>query len=385
MRSVVHCLLLLAWINPAAGSPIVGVASGTAAFVGMSEFGPSDTPTLVTSYGEFLALFGGSSGGLANPYLAPSVAGFFVNGGQRLFVVRVVAGDDASLIGVDAGPGSRTGLQSLIDEDEVSIVAIPGSSSQTVQTAMVVHCENAGDRMALLDPASDADVATVISQRAGLVSDDGFAAIYFPWVEAAPAGELMWLPPSGLVAGIVAGTDPPDSPVGPIATATGVSVAVSDEDQDLLNPLGINAIRFFSGQGIRVWGARTLAANPEWVYISIRRTEFFLEESIQEGTEWALSEPNDGVLWAALESDIVDFLFDRWVEGWFQGAQSEDAYFGRCDASTMTQADLDTGRTVMLVGFAPVLPAEFVTFEVVQDRGLFADGFESGGLGAWAN
>jgi len=351
----------------------------------MSEFGPSDTPTLVTSYGEFLTIFGGSSDELANPYLAPSAAGFFINGGQRLFVVRVGSSDDASLIGVDGGPGSRTGLQSLVDVDEVSIVAIPGSSSQTVQAAMVVHCENAGDRMALLDPASDADVASVINQRAGLVSDDGFAALYFPWVEAAPAGELMWLPPSGLVAGIVAGTEPPDSTVGPITTATGVSVSVSDQDQDLLNPLGINAIRFFPGQGIHVWGARTLAANPEWIYISIRRTEFFLEESIQEGTEWALSEPNDAVLWAALESDIVDFLFDRWIDGWFQGAQPEHAFFARCDASTMTQADLNAGRTVMLVGFAPVLPAEFVIFNVVQDRGLFADGFESGDLGAWTN
>lgn len=378
-------LLMVLWVGVVVAAPIPGVTIGTASFVGMSEIGPLDTPTLVTSYGDFLTVFGGSTDGLANPYLAPSVAGFFVNGGQRLYVVRVSTGDDASLIGVDGGPGLRTGLQSLLDIDEISIVAIPGSSSQTVQTAMIVHCENTGDRMALLDPALTADVAAVLDQRAGLGSADGFAALYFPWVQAAPAGELLWLPPSGLVAGIHASHDPPDSPVGPIATAIAVSVTVTDSDQDLLNPQGINVIRFFSGQGILAWGARTIATNSEWIYIALRRIKLFLEESIAEGTAWARSEPNDPTLWAVLQSDINYFLHGRYLEGWFQGTQAEDAYFARCDATTMTQHDLDQGLTIMLIAYSPLRPAEFVVFQVVQSRFLFADGFESGNLNAWSD
>lgn len=364
--------LLLALVRTAGAQlppPIPLVDTSTAGFVGLTEFGPLDTPVRVTSYGQFLATFGGSTLGLANPYLAPSVAAFFVNGGAALHVVRVASGDDATLIGVDGGPGARSGLQALIAVDEVSVIALPGVSSQVVQMAMIAHAEAMGDRMAILDPAPSADVSAVLAQRAGLASVQGFAALYFPWVQAAPAGVSLLLPPSGFVAGLFARTSPAESPVDAIATATGVSVTVSTAQQELLNPQGINAIRFFAGQGVRVWGARTLANDPEWIYVAVRRTQLVLEESIEKGTAWALLEPNSTELWSSLRAVVEDFLQQRFIEGWFTGISPQDAYFVRCDASTMTQLDLDEGRTVLLVGFAPLSPAEFLFFSVVHDRG----------------
>ncbi len=353
----------------ASAAPIAGEEIGTAGFVGVAAQGPFDTPTLVTSYGEFVSAFGSSTLGLSNPWLAPSVAGFFTNGGHDLYVVRVSADDDASLIGDDLGPGSRTGLQALLEVDAISVVAIPGSSSQVVQAAMIAHCENAGDRMALLDPSVSANVEVVLAQRAGLGSDKGYAALYFPWVEAAPAGELLMLPPSGFVAGHYASNDPPDSPVGILATATDVSHSITNAEQDLLTPAGVNAIRFFSGQGVRIWGARTIASDPEWIYVSVRRTALYLEESITRSTQWLVFEPNEAALWATLRSDVENFLHDLWVDNWFQGATPGDAYFVRCGlGTTMTQTDIDEGRTIILFAFAPIRPAEFVVIEVAHQR-----------------
>ncbi len=353
-------------------TPIPLLDIGGAAFVGQSPQGPLDEPVEVTSVAQFNTTFGSSTAGLANPYLAPSVAAFFANGGQHLWVVRSAGADDASLIGVDGGPGARTGLQALIDVEGAGAVAIPGATSQAVQAAMIAHCEAMGDRVALLDPVSPIDPDGVITQRSGLASADGWAALYFPWLVAAPAGATQTLPPSGFVAGIFARTAPPDSPAGPtygvVTTATDVSYAVTSTLQNTLNPLGIDAIRWFSGQGVLVFGARTLASNSEWQYVPVRRVGLALEKSIHDGTEWAVFEPNDETLWAQLRSDIGDFMFARYQEGWFQGISPDEAYFVRCDRTTMTTTDIEEGRTVILVGFAPLAPAEFIVLRIVQQR-----------------
>ena len=351
--------------------PIPLLGTGTAGFVGQSQYGPLDQPTLVTSYEEFVDLFGASTAGLANPYLAPSTAGFFANGGERLFVVRVAGADPLDLIGIDGGaPGSRTGLQSLLDVDEIAVVAIPGATSLAVQSALIAHAQTTHDRLAVLDPATADDLQAIQDQRAALADAEGHATLYFPWVQAAPAGESLLLPPSGLVAGIFARTETPDSPVGSIVSATGVSYPVSDAEQDIINPLGINAIRLFAGDDVRVWGARTLTDNPEWRYIAVRRTALCIEESIQEGTSWAVFEPNGEPLWAQLRADANAFLYARWADGWFQGATPDYAYFVRCDLSTMTPADLAAGRTVIIVGLALERPAEFVTLRIVHERAV---------------
>lgn len=368
-----HILILLAVLG--AGSvqadPILPVETDVAGFVGMAAQGPLDTPITVDSYSGFTAVFGASTAGLANPYLGPSVAGFFANGGQSLVVVRAAGADDASLIGTDGGPGARTGLQALLDVDEVSIVAIPGGTSPAVQVNLIAHCQTMRDRMAILDPAAPADVAAVQAQRAGLGSDDGYAALYFPWIEAAPTGTSLLLPPSGFVAGWYSASEPPDSPVGLIATATGVAHDVTTVEQEILNPQGINAIRNLSG--IRIWGARTLASDPEWQYVAARRMGHAIEESVVEGTQWALQEPNDFTLWNALVADVSDFLFERWLAGWFPGTTPDDGFFVQCGlGQTMTQTDIDLGRTVLTYGFAPLAPAEFIVNTVVQDRSVLS-------------
>jgi len=363
-------VLLSARAAPATPIPLIDL--GAAGFVGQAESGPLDQPVLVESYAQFVATFGASTAGLSNPYLAPSAAAFFANGGQRLHVVRIAGADDASLIGADGGPGARTGLQALRDVDEVAVVAIPGATSPAVQSAMLAHCEAMRHRVAVLDPASATDADAVMAQRAGLSTTDGFGALYFPWVIAAPAGALQQLPPSGFVAGIFARTSPPVSPAGTtngvVSTATGVSVAVSSTLQGTLNPLGINAIRFFAGSGVLVFGARTLAGDLEWQYVPVRRSGIAIEKSLERGTRWALSEPNDETLWAQLRADVGDFLHSLFLAGWLQGASADEAYFVRCDASTMTAQDIADGRTVILVGFAPVSPGEFVLLRIVQDR-----------------
>lgn len=375
-RYNVSCLLVglvLAFaVSSASAVPIPLIDIAPAGFVGQTEQGPLDTPVHLSSYAEFTTVFGASTAGLANPYLAPSVAAFFANGGQDLWVVRTAGADDASLIGVDGGFGLRTGLQALIEVDEVGAVAIPGALSPPVQLALIAHCEAMGDRMAILDPVSMTDPNAVIAQRGGLTSADGYASLYFPWIVGTPTGVSLTLPPSGFVAGVYARNSPEDSPAGPtnglVMAATDASYAVSTTLQNTLNPLGIDAIRYFSGQGVLLFGARTLASNVEWQYVAVRRMGLAIEESITEGTAWAVTEPNDLTLWNQLESDVEDFLHSLYLAGWFQGASAAEAYFAQCGFTTMTLQDIEEGRTIIEIGYAPLTPSEFIVHEFVIDR-----------------
>ncbi|MBD3220853.1 T9SS type A sorting domain-containing protein [bacterium] len=337
-----------------------GVSTDVAGFVGMAAQGPVGQPVPVTSYEEFVSIFG-LTGSLEHPYLGPAVAAFFLGGGQSLRVVRAPGADPLELTGSE-------GLGALGTVDAVAIVAIPGVTDLAVQTAVIAHCEAHGDRIGILDPAARDDVVAVQAQRAALVATGGHAALYYPWIVAAPDGQERELPPSGFVAGLYAASRADASPIGVVATATGVTDPLTTDEADQLNGLGINPIRDFGPQGIRVWGARTLSSDPEWRYVTVRRTAMFLEESIHDGTEWAVLEPNDPALWQQLEVAVADFLYGLWLAGWFVGAQPDEAFFVRCDASTHTADDLDAGRTVILVGFAMLAPAEFNILRVEHER-----------------
>ncbi len=249
----------------------------------------------------------------------------------------------------------------------VSIIAIPGVATPAVQAAMIAHCESEGDRMAILDPASPNDLNAIQVQRAGLVTAGGYAALYFPWIQAAPTGVSLSLPPSGFVAGSYSASDPNESPVGLIATATGVAYTVTTQEQDLLVVQNINPIRDLSG--IRIWGARTLSGNVEWRYVATRRLTLYIDESIAKSTSWCVFEPNVAALWAVLEQDMEDFLHDQWLAGWLQGATPSEAYFARCGLGlTMTAEDIAAGRTIVQAGFAAVRPAEFVIVQATHER-----------------
>lgn len=360
--------------------PIEGVGTSTAGFVGMAEQGDLDKPTLVTSWAQFVATFGRYTDD--QPYLAPAVFGFFANGGGRCYVVRVAdSATDGDYVGTDGGPGSRTGLQAFNEVDEVTIVCVPGITSQTVQTAMITHCESQKDRFCILDTAEDADLDAVQDQRDNVVSERGYAALYYPWIKVAvetldaTSGKIKleekFIPPSGYVAGVFARSDTErgvhKAPANEIVRgALELKVAITKGEQDILNPKGINCIRAFPGRGIRVWGARTTASDNLWKYVNVRRLFLYLEESIDEGTQWVVFEPNDEKLWARVRQSVSEFLTRVWRDGALMGKTPEEAFFVKCDRTTMTQNDIDTGKLICIIGVAPVKPAEFVIFRIAQ-------------------
>jgi phage tail sheath protein FI len=180
-----------------------------------------------------------------------------------------------------------------------------------------------------------------------------------------------YFPPSGAILGIYARSD---NTVGvwkapaneTVRLCTGLSIPFGNGEQDLLNPQNINLIRSFPGQGIRIWGARTLTSNSSWKYVNVRRLFIFLEESIRTNTNWVVFEPNDEKLWAKVKRTIDGFLRTMWRDGALAGSTEAEAFFCNIDSTTMTQDDIDAGKLICVIGVAPVKPAEFVIFRISQ-------------------
>jgi phage tail sheath protein FI len=292
----------------------------------------------------------------------------------------LTGGDDdlASLkvtdfVGVDGGSGKRTGIQALEDIDEVAICIVPGMWSQTVQAALVTHCELLRYRFAILDPPDGQSIQGIQTFREPFGTR--FAALYYPWVRVHDPllDTSVDLAPSGHIAGIYARVDdnrgvfkaPANEVIQGIDLVGGLAQDVNKREQDTLNPVGINALRFFPDRGQLVWGARTLIAGA-WKYINVKRTFIYVEHSIDRGTQWVVFEPNDESLWARVRQSVSNFLESFWRSGGLQGTTTKEAFFVKCDRTTMTQDDLDNGRLICLVGIAPVYPAEFVIFRIQQ-------------------
>ena len=231
--------------------------------------------------------------------------------------------------------------------------------------------------MAVLD-APPAVTPGVMRELRGLV-DSSRAALYYPWVIVAnplagPSSTQpaeIALPPSGHVCGIYARNDvergvhkAPANEV--VRGALRFEPSVNTGQQELLNPIGVNCLRLLQGRGLRVWGARTISSDPEWKYLNVRRYFNYIGASIDRGTQWAVFEPNGEMLWANVKGTIGDFLYNEWRNGALLGTKTEEAFFVRCDRSTMTQNDLDNGRLVCLIGVAVIKPAEFVIFRIGQ-------------------
>ena len=271
----------------------------------------------------------------------------------------------------------KTGLRALEDIDEIAIVAAPGlagldaKGAQAGVLALQRHVEYMRCRVAIVDSRKGQSFNEARECRAAF--DSSHMAFYYPWVKILDptTGNETLLPPSGFVAGIYVRNDIERGVWKAPANATvngaiGFELMLTQGEQEILNPEGINCLRNFPGRGMRLWGARTMSSDPEWKYVNLRRYFAYLERSIDQGTHWAVFEPNDKRLWTNIRRTIEDFLLNEWQRGALLGDKPEMAYFVRCDRSTMTQNDLDSGRLVCLIGVAPLKPAEFVTFRIGQ-------------------
>jgi phage tail sheath protein FI len=484
----------------AASRPIEGVGTAVAAFVGLAQRGPANTPVMVTNWSQFVATFGDFMEG---SYLAHSVYGFFLNGGTTAYIVRIGAdgadaptarlelpsstdasqpafrvvaveavgasndinvevtepsepgegvfrlvvtrgseqevydnvslkrgkqnvftavkasklvrleevakGDVAPAVGAkgaltggtSSGPirvspdeyvgnvADRTGFGGLEAVEEITMVAAPDLMAlyqagvidmdglKAVQLAIIAHCELMGDRVAILDAPPDYNAQQVKEWRQDKAGyDSKYATLYWPWVKVFDpiAGQPVFVPPSGHLAGIWARSDGErgvhKAPANEIVRgAIALELNITRAEHDQLNPVGINCIRSFPGQGIRVWGARTLSSDPEWRYLNVRRLFNFVEESILSGTNWVVFEPNDPKLWDSVKRTVTMFLRRVWRDGALFGRTPNEAFFVKCDEENNPPENRDVGILTVEIGIAPVKPAEFVVFRISQFSG----------------
>ena len=274
---------------------------------------------------------------------------------------------------------------------DISIVCLPGqtwntSGEQAIIDAAVAHAEKMRSRMVIIDPPVGEELVTENDVNQLGFKAKTYSVVYYPWVKVAnpfynaetrpgvPATLLV--APSGFAAGMWSKVDGRrgvwKAPAGVETSLLGVAslqYVVEDGEQDQLNPLGINCLRKMPGYGPVIWGTRTLAtkADPEWRYVPIRRTAIMIEQSIYNGIQWAVFEPNSHNLWSSLRANIGSFMDGLFRAGAFQGEKASDAYFVRCGlGDTMTQGDIDRGQVIVIVGFAPLKPAEFVIVRIQQ-------------------
>jgi len=340
-----------------------------------NTMGDDKTPYLCTNFSDFKRHFGDFSTDRGQNELAHAVYGFFNNGGTRCYVMRCANPAELS------DPESLAPLEAI---DEISIVAAPGITDAGVQQNIVDHCTNMGSRFAVLD-------APILEEGADLTLDNllkakntDYGAVYFPRIsvfdivsklkDANGTGD-RFVSTVGHIAGIYSRVDhergvhkAPANEV--IRGALDVEFQVSRNLQDGLNPHGVNCIRFINNN-ITVWGARTIGgdANTDLKYINVRRTLIFLRESIDQGTQWVVFEPNDRTLWAKIVRNVTAFLTTVWRDGALFGSTPQEAFYVKCDDETNPPEERDLGRVTTEIGVAIVRPAEFVIFRISQWAG----------------
>ena len=375
---------------------IEGVGTSVAGFVGAAPDPDAllDEAVAINNWSEFRRKY--VRDGDKGTDLANAVYGFFLNGGSRCYVINTKAD------GAIAGKGR--GLDALAAIDEIAIIAAPGRIDAAAHRALLDAAESLKDRVAILDvPArvDDVEVLTRVSDGSAppppAASGDAsppprgksgpkpgekppesdYATCYYPWLrgpDAIDPDRLVPIPPSGHMAGVWARTDSERGVHKAPANVTirgvqGLTQMLTRAEQDVLNPVGVNCIRFFTREGVRVWGARTLAASSSnWRYLNVRRLFNMIEESIAISTRWVVFEPNAGPLWKDIQRDVGAFLTLLWRQGALAGARPEDAFFVKCDAETNPPEVIDAGQVVVVIGIAPVKPAEFVIFRIGQSQ-----------------
>ncbi|MBA3769658.1 MAG: phage tail sheath family protein [Blastocatellia bacterium] len=372
-------------------STISRVDTSVTAFAGWAPMGPTDRAEPVASWGEFEIKFGGLD---VRGLLGYSVYHFFGNGGRKAYVLRLTATDSDSADGIVLEPNvsdfentllPADGSGGLYDLDRIDIfnlLCVPGETNPVTVMALQKFCR---DRRAFLildcpEGAAFDDVRSI----PGLISGDDSinAAFYFPWIVAPDKlqeDSPREFPPCGFVAGLYARTDSSHgvwkAPAGTDARLTGVVGVASDKNltdtqNGVLNRKAVNCIRSLPDRGTVVWGGRTLRGadelGSEWKYVSVRRTGLFIEESLYRGLKWVVFEPDDEPLWAQIRLTVGNFMYDMFRRGALQGSTTKNAYFVKCDQTTTTQNDIDRGFVNIVVGFAPIKPAEFVIIRLQQ-------------------
>lgn len=312
--------------------------------------------------------------------LAPQAGSFELSGGSvktKAISVNDYQGDAAK----------RVGLGGLEPFDDVTMICVPDLMAsfeageidmkgvQAVQQTIIDYCEAVRYCFAILDTPPGLMPQEAAEWRKTVNYDTTRAALYYPWIEIADmtdnAGRTRTVPPSGHIAGVYARVDntrgvhkAPANEI--IRSSLGLEVQLTKGENDILNPLGVNAIRSFPGRGIRIWGARTLSSDASWRYINVRRLFSMIEESIEKGTQWVVFEPNDQMLWGRVKRDVSAFLKNVWRTGALFGSSPAEAFYVKCDAELNPPEARDLGQLVVEVGISPVKPAEFVIFRVSQ-------------------
>jgi uncharacterized protein len=283
----------------------------------------------------------------------------------------------------------RTGFGGLEAIDEVTMLCVPDLTAalergmidmegfKAVQLAMIAHCELMADRVAILDPPPSLNAQQIKDWRVNEAGyDSKYATVYWPRLKVMDPtkGKAIFIPPSGHMAGIWARNDDTrgvhKAPANEVVRgAISLELNITKGEHDQLNPIAVNCIRSFPGQGIRVWGARTLSSDPEWRYLNVRRLFNFVEESILSGTNWVVFEPNDPKLWDSVRRTVTMFLRRVWRDGALFGRTPGEAFFVKCDEENNPPENRDAGILTVEIGIAPVKPAEFVVFRISQFSG----------------
>jgi uncharacterized protein len=373
------------------GTAIVGVPTSTAAFVGASASGPIDTPQSIFSWSDYQATYGGLDGG----ELGYAVRSFYSNGGGEAWIVRTRSADPSALEGE---PDVRTGLYALDGVDLFNLLCLPdlrrleGGAWLEVATAASAYC---GRRRAFAILDLPAAIATVAAAEAWArtvppalgSANNANAAAYWPepQVPDPPDGDsLRAIAPSGIMAGLYAQTDIQrgvwKAPAGietVMSDVARLTITLNDSENGRLNPLGLNALRQFPLYGCVAWGARTLQGadglQSDWKYVPVRRLSLFIEESLSRGLRWTVFEPDAEPLWSAIRLQTDSFMTGLFRDGAFMGASANEAFFVKCDSSTMTPTDIQNGIVNLIVGFAPTRPAEFVILTLQLQAATVAD------------
>jgi uncharacterized protein len=381
---------------PSGVKAIEGVGTSTTGFIGRTKLGNSNVPVSITSFGDFTGAFGDLD---INFPLTYTVRDFFQNGGGKAVIVRVCDpnGDCTKALDINSylgDPGAQTGIDAFSKGDDINLLCIPpdtfgGDVPPAVYQAAMQFCADHG-AMLLVDPpaAWSADGRTAARAASSGLANLGLtgmaarnAAIYFPRVleEVPPgSGTMLETVASGVIAGVFARTDAEKgvwtAPAGVDAVLNGISgleLLLTDSDSEILNPEAINALRRFPGNiGNVIWGARTLRGadvlEDDYKFIPVRRLALFIESSLSRGLRWTVFEPNDQALWASIRLSAGNFMTGLFRQGAFIGASANESFFVKCDDTTTTQNDIEMGIVNVIIGFAPVRPAEFIVLNLQQ-------------------